>query len=376
MFETVLVAGRGESAVRIIETCRRLGVKSIAVHSEADRDALAVRMSDEAVLLGPEPAAESYLDVHRILEAAALSGAEAIHPATGPLANDPEAARAIQRAGQVWIGPSPEVIAATADRAAFCGRVADAGLPVAVEGDRWPAARHVEVQLLGLRDARVLALGERDCSIRQRGRRLAAEAPAGLPDEVRKRMHRAARAVGELLDYQGAGSVEFLLDVQSGDFGCCGMDAALPADRAVTELVTGVDLAEQQLLIAAGEPPSFDSDEVSVHGHAVSVRLDAAEPGRRITGWEMPDGDGVRVDAGHAKGDTVPRSYDPLLATVAAWAPERAEAVRRLRSALGACRIEGPGSNLPLLRTILADPRYGEGTYDSGLLAQLSDPVA
>lgn len=442
MFETVLIASRGEIAVRIIETCRRLGVKTVAVYSEADRRALHVRMADESVLLGAAPASESYLDVHRVLEAAALSGAEAVHPGYGFLAENADAARATQEAGKVWIGPAPEAIEAMADKSAAREQVAAAGVPVAAgravadlddaaaaageigyplmlksaaggggigmtivadeaslraefepAGQRaqrffgrpdllleryLPRVRHVEVQLLGLLDGRVLALGERDCSVQRRYQKVAEETPApGLDPEIRKALSRTARVVGELLDYRGAGTVEFLLDPDTGEFVFCEMNTRLQVEHPITELVTGIDLVEQQLRIAAGQPPSFDPDDVAAHGHAIEVRVYAEDPQTflpgpgKIRAWQMPSGPGVRVDAGYAKGDTVSRFYDPLMAKISVWAQDRATAVQRLHSALADCSVEGPRSNVPFLQELVADPDYAAGRYDTGILARL-----
>ncbi|HVX42642.1 MAG TPA: biotin carboxylase N-terminal domain-containing protein [Mycobacteriales bacterium] len=442
MFETVLVAGRGEIAVRIIETCRRLGVKTVAVHSEADRRALPVRMADESVLLGAAPASESYLDVRRILEAAAVSSAEAVHPGDGFLAENAEAARAVQAAGKVWIGPEPDAIEAMADKNLGRERAAAVGLPVApgqavtdlaaaiaagealgyplmlksaaggggigltvvtdaahLRSEFGPAAeraqrffgrpdlllerylprvRHIEVQLLGLGDGRVVSLGERDCSGQRRYRKIAEEAPAPGLDEAQVRaLSRAARTLGEALDYRGAGTVEFLLDPDTREFVFCEMNTRLQAEHPVTELVTGIDLVEQQLRIAAGEPPSFDPDEIGRHGHAIEVRVYAEDPQEfapgagRIRRWQMPSGDGVRVDAGYAKGDTVSRFYDPLMVKIAAWAEDRAGAVQRLHNALAECSIDGPPSNLSFLQELTQDPQFVAGTYDTGIVTRL-----
>lgn len=445
MFETVLIAGRGEIAVRVIETCRRLGVRAVAVYSDADAHALHVRLADERVPLGRAPAAESYLDIDRVIEAARLSGAEAVHPCYGFLAENPEAARRFAAAGLVWVGPSPQAIETMGDKAAARKAVAGIGVPVtpgseepvdeiedavrqaarigyplmvkaaaggggigmsrvddeaalraAFGGARGqaerafgapalllerlvPAARHVEVQVLGLADGRILALGERDCSVQRRYQKLAEETPApGLFDGLRADLARAARQVAEVVDFQGAGTVEFLLSRETGAFTFCEMNTRLQVEHPVTELVTGIDLVEQQLRIAAGEPPSFDPDEPPrPHGHAIEVRVYAEDPDRflprpgKITAWRAPTGDGVRVDAGYARGDTVPQHYDPLLAKLAVWAEDRPEALERLGAALDGFEIAGPACNLPFFTELLADPGFRAGDYDTGIVAAL-----
>jgi acetyl-CoA carboxylase biotin carboxylase subunit len=444
MFETVLVANRGEVAVRVIGTCHRLGMRAVAVYSEADAHALHVRMADDAVLLGPPPPAQSYLDVERVLEAARLSGAQAVHPGYGFLAENAAAARQFAAAGFTWIGPAPEAIATMSDKVTARNVVEAAGVPVspgsgqavtdldtalaearglgyplilkAVGGggglgvsvaqdepalrsvfsavadraeqyfgapgvllERYlPRARHIEVQVLGLADGRILALGDRDCSVQRRYQKLAEEAPApGLSDDVRSRLAKAARQTAEAIDYRGLGTVEFLVDPATFEFAFMEMNTRLQVEHPITELVTGIDLVEQQLLVAAGEPPSFDPDELTVHGHAVEARIYAEDPvdfrlgAGKITTWREPTGEGIRVDSGYGRRDRVTAYYDPLLAKVAAWGPDRSTALERLRGALGELKIEGPACNLPFFTDLLADPGYIAGEYDTGLVGKL-----
>lgn len=345
MFETVLVADRGETAVRVLSTCRRLGVKGVAVYSQADVGARHVREADEAVLLGPASAAESYLDVDRVVEAASVSGAQAVHPGRTFLAGDAAAARRITAAGLCWIGPDPSAIAVMGDGTAT--------LPVIAA----PGLRHLEVPVLGLADGRIVALGERDCTVRRSGRTLLGETPApALTPELRHAVHRAARQAAETVELRGAATVEFLVGPASGRITFLQTSGRLPVEHALTELVTGIDLVEQQLRVAAGDPPSFDPDAPPApRGHAVGVRVYAEslpDPGT-LRRWRMPFGEGIRVDAGYAEGDEVPEFYDPLLAGLSVWAPDRPAALERLRGALAQFEIEGPRANLPAITAAL-----------------------
>ncbi len=445
MFETVLVANRGEIAVRVIRTCQRLGIKAVAVYSEADAGALHVRLADEAVLLGPAPAAESYLGADRVLEAAKVTGAEAVHPGYGFLAENASFARAVAGAGLAWIGPPPEAIEAMGDKVAARETMAAAGVPVApgtgplpsadaavraAAGIGYPVmvkaaaggggigmaavadeaglrdafetartraerffgspavfleryvtrARHVEVQVLGLADGRVLALGERDCSVQRRHQKVAEETPSpGVGPELRARMLAAAVRAAEAVDYRGAGTVECLVSPDTaGEFFFLEMNTRLQVEHPVTELVTGIDLVEEQLRVAAGEPPAFGpGGPPAPTGHAIELRVYAEDPKRflpgpgTITRWEEPAGDGVRVDAGYAAGDTVTPYYDPLMAKLCVWAPDRAGALDRARTAVAGFTVEGPKCNLPFFAELLASPEFVSGRYDTGLVSRM-----
>ncbi len=445
MFESVLVANRGEIAVRVIRTCQRLGVKAIAVHSEADAGALHVRVADEAVLLGPAPAADSYLDVVRVLEAARVTGAQAVHPGYGFLAENARFARRVAEAGLAWVGPSPEAIEAMGDKVAARALMQAAGVPVApgteplpdadaaaaaavgigypvmvkaaaggggigmaaVDGEpalrtayetartraerffgspavyleRYlPHARHVEVQVLGLADGRVLALGERDCSVQRRHQKVAEETPSpGVSPELRARLLDAAVRAAAAVDYRGAGTVECLVPTDgSGEFFFLEMNTRLQVEHPVTELVTGVDLVEEQLRVAAGDPPALDPDDLpEPRGHAIELRVYAEDPKRflpgpgTITRWEEPGGDGLRVDAGYAAGDTVTPYYDPLMAKLCVWGPDRAAALERARAAVAGFVVEGPKCNLPFFAELLERPEFVSGDYDTGLVARM-----
>ena len=445
MFESVLVANRGEIAVRVIGTCQRLGIKAIAVHSEADAGALHVRVADESVLLGPAPAAESYLDIGRVLEAAQVTGVQAIHPGYGFLAENAEFARRVTDAGLVWVGPAPEAIEAMGDKVAARAAMAAAGVPVApgtdplpdadaaaaaaarigypvmvkaaaggggigmaavddepalrtayetarTRAERFfgspavflerylPHARHVEVQVLGLADGRVLALGERDCSVQRRHQKVAEETPSpGVTPALRERMFAAARRAALAVNYRGAGTVECLVPADgSGEFFFLEMNTRLQVEHPVTELVTGIDLVEEQLRVAAGDPPALDPDRLpEPHGHAIELRIYAEDPKRflpgpgKITRWEQPSGEGIRVDAGYAAGDTVTPYYDPLLAKLCVWGADRPAALERARAAVAGFVVEGPKCNLPLFAELLQQPEFVSGSYDTGLIDRM-----
>ena len=447
MFETVLVANRGEIAVRVIRTLQRLGIKAVAVHSTADEHALHVRRADETVLIGPAPAADSYLSVGAVLEAARISGVQAVHPGYGFLAENADFARRVTGAGLVWIGPSAEAMETMGDKVGARNAMVAAGVPVApgtaepvtdaaaaeraaeqlgyplmvkaaaggggigmsavtgveslraafdtaqTRAERFfgsPAillerliqpARHVEVQVLGLAGGRVVALGERECSVQRRHQKVLEEAPApGLDPRLREQMLDAAARAAWAVGYTGAGTVEFLVDPVAGEFVFLEMNTRLQVEHPVTELVTGLDLVEQQLLVAAGLPPTFDPDHLPAPtGHAIEFRVYAEDPVRflpgpgRITAWQEPTGDGVRVDAGYAAGDTVTPYYDPLMAKLCVHGADRAQALDRLRAAAAAFRIEGPKCNLPLLAELLDNAEFRAGRYDTGLVSRMRE---
>jgi acetyl-CoA carboxylase biotin carboxylase subunit len=444
VFDTVLVANRGEIARRVVRTCQRLGVKAVTVHSEADAKALHVVESDESVLLGPAPPTESYLDQVKVLEAARQTGAEAIHPGYGFLAENADFAQSVIDAGLTWIGPSPDAIDRMGDKINARNTMAAAGVPVAAgtpepladveaavsaakeigypvmvkasaggggigmgvaydeaglrtsfetartRAERFfgsPAillerylekARHVEVQVLGLADGRVVTLGERDCSVQRRHQKVAEETPSpGVSPGLRARMLAAAVRAGEAVDYRNAGTVECL--VSGDDFVFLEMNTRLQVEHPVTELVHGVDLVEQQLLVASGEPPSYDVN-VQSDGHAIELRVYAEDPVRflpgpgTITRWQEPTGDGVRVDAGYRDGDTVTPYYDPLLAKLAVWGQSREEALQRTREAVADFVVEGPKVNLPFFTELLANEEFVSGEYDTGLVERMRSP--
>ena len=444
MLNSVLVANRGEIARRIIATARRMGIRAVAVYSEADVSLPFVREADEAVLIGPPPPAQSYLDSGAVLAAARRTGAQAVHPGYGFLAESPRFAREVLAEGLVWIGPPPDAIEQMGDKINARNLMAKAGVPVAAgtaepvatadaavaeaarigypvmvkaaaggggigmsaagdaeelraafetartRAERFfgnPAilleryvsrARHVEVQILGLNDGRVLALGERDCSVQRRHQKVAEETPSpGVSPALRERMLAAAIKAGAAVGYRGAGTVECLVDVATGDFMFLEMNTRLQVEHPVTELVTGLDLVEQQFRIAAGEQVSFDPDTIRPDGHAVELRVYAEDPRRFlpspgvITQWREPAGPGVRVDAGYAEGNTVTPFYDPLLAKLCVHGQDRGEALARAADAVAAFQIAGPRTNLPFHADLLASEEFASGDYDTSVVARL-----
>ena len=444
MFETVLVANRGEIARRIIRTVQRLELRAVAVYSDADGDLPYVQEADEAVLIGPAPPAQSYRAMDAILDAARQTGAQAIHPGYGFLAENAEFAGLVEQAGLTWVGPSASAIEQMGDKIRARNLVAAAGAPVsrgtaepvsdveaavraasdigyplmvkasaggggmgmAVAEDEttlraqferiqgfagrmfgdpsvllecyFPVVRHVEVQVLGLADGRVVALGERDCSVQRRNQKLVEESPSpAVGPQLRQRMLDAAVKAARSVDYRNAGTVECLLDVESGEFTFLEMNTRLQVEHPVTELVHGIDLVEQQLRIAAGEPVSFDVDALQPTGHAIELRINAEDPKRFLPGpgeisvWEEPSGEGVRVDSGYAAGTTVTPHYDSLMAKVIVHGDDREEALSRARQAVADFRIEGPKNNLPFFAELLENDEFLSGRYDTGLVSRM-----
>ena len=447
-FSKVLVANRGEIAIRVFRTLRELGIATVAVYSEADRSAPHTAYAHEAFLIGPGPASESYLAQGRILETAARAGAEAIHPGYGFLAENASFARACADAGIAWIGPPPDAIEAMGSKVAARERMAAAGVPIipgttaAVTsadevrrlGDElgWPIAikasaggggkglkvvrnadeverafdsarregeayfadasvyveryledpRHVEVQVLADDHGNVVHLGERDCTIQRRHQKLVEETPSpAVDDELRERIGAiavdAARAVG----YRSAGTIEGLLSGE-GEYFFLEMNTRIQVEHTVTELVTGLDLVREQVLIAAGEPISFSQDEVRLTGHAIECRINAEDvtqafmpaPGR-ITRYREPSGPGVRVDSGVVEGSEISPLYDPMIAKLVAHGVDREHARRRMLRALEEFEIEGVTTLLGFHRALLDHPCFVEGAtchgvVESELLAQ------
>jgi acetyl-CoA carboxylase biotin carboxylase subunit len=441
MLESVLVANRGEIARRVIRTARRMGIRAVAVYSDADADLPYVREADQAVRIGP---AQSYLDAAALIEAANKTSAQAVHPGYGFLAENAGFARQVMAAGLTWVGPDPQAIEQMGDKIRARNLMEQAGVPVSpgsrepvtdikaalAEADRigYPVmvkaaaggggigmgvatapaelqaafdtarsraerffgspeilleryvqrARHVEVQILGLADGRVLALGERDCSVQRRHQKVAEETPSpGVSAALREQMLAAAVRAGEAVGYQGAGTVECLVDTDAGSFVFLEMNTRLQVEHPVTELVTGIDLVEQQFLIAAGQPPSFDPAAVTAKGHALELRIYAEDPIRflpgpgTITQWQEPEGEGIRVDAGYQAGNTVTRFYDPLLAKLCVYGKDREQAITRARDAVAAFAIAGPKTNLAFHAELLTSPEFVSGDYDTTLVNRM-----
>jgi acetyl-CoA carboxylase, biotin carboxylase subunit len=443
MIESVLVANRGEIARRIIRTARRLGVRTVAVYSEADAALPFVAEADEAVRLEGPPA-QAYRDADQILAVAARTGAQAVHPGYGFLSENPEFARAVEAAGLLWVGPSAEAIEQMGDKINARNLVAAAGVPVspgteepvsdvdsavaaageigypvmvkasaggggmgmAVAADAdalareydkvrgfaerlfhdgsvlleryYPRVRHVEVQILGLADGTVVALGERDCSVQRRNQKVAEETPSpALTPALRKDMLAAAVQAGEAVGYRNAGTVEFLLAPDTGEFVFLEMNTRLQVEHPITEAVFGLDLVEAQLRVAAGEGPGFDVAALEPSGHAIELRINAEDPKRflpgpgAVTEWVEPSGEGVRVDAGYGPGTTVTTNYDSLMAKLIVYGPDREAALARAREAVAAFRIAGPKSNLAFFGELLENPEFVSGEYDTGIVERM-----
>ena len=443
MFGTVLVANRGEIAVRIIRTLRALGIRSIAVYSDADAGARHVRAADLAIRLGPAPAAESYLHADAILAAAADSGAQAVHPGYGFLSESAAFARACAAAGLVFIGPPPAAIEAMGDKIAAKATVAAAGVPVvpgagaaglsdsdlaaavarigfpvlikpsaggggkgirlvrtagelpaALEGARREARaafgdatllaeryierpRHIEIQILADGHGNVIHLGERECSLQRRHQKIIEEAPAPrLADPSRAAMGAAAVEAARSVGYVGAGTVEFIVPSEApGDFWFLEMNTRLQVEHPVTELVTGWDLVELQVRVAAGEPLPMRQDQVRLTGHAIEARVYAEDPARgflptggKVLALREPDLPHVRVDSGLAENMTVSSAYDPMLAKVVAHGPDRQTALRRLDGALAGMAVLGVTTNIAFLRALLSHSDVAAGKLDTGLV--------
>ncbi|MEX0427970.1 biotin carboxylase N-terminal domain-containing protein [Nocardioides sp. DS6] len=434
MITRLLVANRGEIASRVFRTCRRLGIETVAVHSDVDAELPYVREADLAVRLVGNAPAETYLRIDLLVDAARRTGADAVHPGYGFLSENADFARAVQAAGLVWVGPEPDsieqmgskieakklmeaagvpVLSAPAEPTAADLPLlvkASAGgggrgmrivhdlavLPAEIEAARAEAAsafgdgtvfvepylergRHVEVQVLGTPTG-VLVLGERDCSVQRRHQKVVEEAPApALPEATRAALHAAAQAAAEAIDYRGAGTVEFLYDVASDRFFFLEMNTRLQVEHPVTELVHGVDLVELQLAVAEGREVVSASEAHSPRwhsqGHAIEVRLYAEDPSRD---YQPQSGlltrltwpDGVRVDAGYASGTTVSTYYDPMIAKVIAHAPTRDQAVRTLVAALRRARIHGLVTNRDQLVGILTSAEFTGGLVSTDLLAE------
>ena len=450
VFSKVLIANRGEIAVRIIRTLDRLGIASVAVYSDADAGAPHVRAAGEAVRIGPPPAAASYLNIDAIIAAALATGAEAVHPGYGFLAENAAFARACAAAGLVFVGPPPGAIEAMGDKIAGKATVAAAGVPVVPgtgkpgmsdeeliislngpvfpllvkpsaggggkgmrvvnSAGELPAAlaaarrearaafgddtllieryitrpRHIEIQVLADTHGTVTHLGERECSLQRRHQKIIEEAPSPLLDAMRREaMGGAAVEAARSVGYTGAGTVEFIVPGDSPDeFYFMEMNTRLQVEHPVTELVYGLDLVEWQLRVAAGERLTV-ARPATPAGHAVEARVYAEDPARgflptggTVLALREPSAEGVRVDSGLAEGMTVTSAYDPMLAKVAAWGPDRATALDRLDAALAETAVLGVTTNIAFLRTLLADPDVQAGHLDTTLAERVADRLA
>ena len=430
----VLIANRGEIALRILRSCRELGISTVAVYSTVDRSALHVQLADEAVCVGEGPSNKSYLNIPNILAAATSRGVDAIHPGYGFLAENDRFAEMCRDHGITFIGPSPHAIRSMGDKSTAKSTMQAVGVPTvpgsegllpnpeaaaelaaamgypvmikataggggrgmrlvpspdqlvklykAAQGEADAAfgnpglymekfidrPRHVEVQILADRHGNVVHLGERDCSIQRRHQKLLEEAPSpALDPELRRQMGDAAVAAARSINYEGAGTVEFLLD-RSGGFYFMEMNTRIQVEHPVTEMVTGIDLIAEQLRIAGGEPISVRQEDIQMNGHAIECRINAEDaqhnfrpaPGR-ITGWLPPGGPGVRVDSHVYTGYDIPPFYDSLIGKLIIWAPNRPAALARMKRALNECAITGIPTTVDFHLRMLDRPEFQRG---------------
>ncbi|MGP1255582.1 MAG: acetyl-CoA carboxylase biotin carboxylase subunit [Kiloniellales bacterium] len=444
MFDKILIANRGEIACRVIKTCRRLGIATVAVYSDADAEGLHVRLADEAVHIGGSAAAESYLRAERIIQAAKDTGAQAIHPGFGFLSEKADFVEALEAAGLAFIGPPPKAIAAMGDKIeskkiaagagvstvpGFMGIIEsaeqaveiarDIGYPVmlkasaggggkgmriarsdqeASEGFRSAQnearasfgddrvfvekfveePRHIEIQVLADKQGRTLYLGERECSIQRRHQKVIEEAPSPFLDaETRRRMGEQSVALAEAVGYSSAGTVEFIVD-KDRNFYFLEMNTRLQVEHPVTEMITGLDLVEWMIRIAAGEALSFGQDEVKLDGWAIEARVYAEDPLRsflpsigRLVRYRAPqESRAVRVDTGVGEGSEISMFYDPMIAKLATWGESREAAIAEMRRALDAFYIRGVNHNIPFLAAVMAAERFQSGQLTTNYIAE------
>ena len=453
MFKKILIANRGEIACRVIKTARRMGIRTVAVYSDADRDALHVTMADEAIHIGPPPAAESYIVIDRIMDAIRQSGAEAVHPGYGFLSENPKFAEALDKAGVAFIGPPVGAIEAMGDKITskkladeagvstvpgHMGLIEDAdeavkiaaeiGYPVMIKASAggggkgmriaWnekearegfqsskneakssfgddrifiekfvTQPRHIEIQVLGDRHGNVIYLGERECSIQRRNQKVIEEAPSPFLDAAtRKAMGEQAVALAKAVKYQSAGTVEFVVG-KDQDFYFLEMNTRLQVEHPVTELITGLDLVEQMIRVAAGEKLAFGQADVKREGWAIECRINAEDPFRnflpstgRLVRFTPPEqnlfqgqattGLGVRVDTGVVDGGEIPMYYDSMIAKLIVHGRDRNDAIARMREALNGFVIRGVQSNIPFQAALLAHPKFVSGDFNTGFIAE------
>ncbi len=433
MIEKIVIANRGEIALRILRACRELGIRTVAVHSEADRTLKHVRLADESVCIGPAPSADSYLNVPALISAAEVTDAQAIHPGYGFLSENADFAERVEQSGFIFIGPRPETIRLMGDKISAIEAMKEAGVPT-VPGSDGPLdddpertiklarrigypviikaagggggrgmrvvhseaallgavaltreeartafgndtlymekflgnPRHVEFQVLADEHGNAIHLGERDCSMQRRHQKVVEEAPApGISDELRQEIGNACAEACRKIGYRGAGTFEFLYE--DGEFYFIEMNTRVQVEHPVTEMVTGVDIVKQQILIAAGEPLPYAQDDIELRGHAIECRINAENPENfmpspgTITQLHVAGGPGIRFDSHIYNGYTVPPYYDSMIGKLIAWGENRTSAIARMRTALSEMVIEGIQTNIPLQADIMRDSGFEAG---------------
>lgn len=426
MFQKILIANRGEIAVRIIRACRELGIKTVSVYSEADKDALHTHLADEAICIGPATASESYLNMERIVSATIVTGAEAIHPGFGFLSENSKFVDMCNKCNIAFIGPSAEIIQKMGNKSEARKTMMDAGVPV-IPGTKEPVfdakkgleiareigfpvmikassggggkgmrmaenaetfqkqfetaqmesvaafgddtmyiekfieePRHIEVQIMADKHGNVVQLGERDCSLQRRHQKVLEESPScALDKDLRRRMGETAVLAAKAVKYEGAGTIEFLLD-KNKDFYFMEMNTRIQVEHGVTEMVTGVDLIKEQILVASGEYLSWEQEDIELRGHAIECRINAENPAKKfmpcpgkVTGLHFPGGNGVRIDSAVYGGYTIPANYDSMIAKIIVHDKDRNSAIRKMRSVLGEIIIEGIETNIDFQYEIL-----------------------
>ncbi|MHA3904020.1 acetyl-CoA carboxylase biotin carboxylase subunit [Castellaniella sp. WN] len=433
MFEKILIANRGEIALRVLRACRELGVKTVVVHSEADREAKYVRLADESVCIGPATPRDSYLNMPALISAAEVTDAEAIHPGYGFLSENADFAERVEKSGFVFIGPRPESIRTMGDKVSAKQAMIAAGVPVvpgsggalpddpkeirriaaevgypviikaagggggrgmrvvyteaallnAVAMTRTEAGaafnnpevylekflenpRHIEIQVLADGEGKAVWLGERDCSMQRRHQKIIEEAPApGIDRALVERIGERCAEACRQMRYRGAGTFEFLYE--NGEFFFIEMNTRIQVEHTITEMITGIDLVQQQLRIAAGEKFTLRQRDVHLRGHAIECRINAEDPYKftpspgKITNWHTPGGPGVRMDSHVFTGYTVPPFYDSMIAKLITYGDDRLQAIMRMDIALSEMIVEGVHTNIPLHRELMQDARFVEG---------------
>ena len=441
MFNKILIANRGEIAVRIIRACREMGIQTVAVYSEADKDCLHTLLADEAICIGPAPSSQSYLNMERILSATVAMKADAIHPGFGFLSENARFAKLCQQCNITFIGPSAEIINRMGNKSEARNTMMQAGVPV-VPGSKEPVytaedglamakeigfpvmikassggggkgmrisrseedftehfnaaqlesvkgfsddtmyiekyiekPRHVEFQIMGDKFGHVVHLGERDCSIQRRHQKVMEESPCEvISPELRKKMGEVAVKAAKAVNYENAGTIEFLLD-KDKNFYFMEMNTRIQVEHPVTELVSGIDLIKEQIRVAAGEPLSVSQEDIQIKGHAIECRINAENPKKhfmpcpgRITNVHIPGGNGVRVDTHIYNDYKVPANYDSMLMKLIVYDKDRASAIAKMRSALGEVIIEGIETNIDFQYEILENEAFQKGDTDTGFI--------